>query len=585
MPYLPGKRKGDEIMKTIPSLRGHLYLRSVGILLIVVALVAGIVSCTTPADTYELAMAVNPAGAGTATDETGTSPYTENTVVDIKAVAADCYQFVSWTAPAGTFGNATAAETTFTMPARDVTVTANFELKPADHYKFYTVEWQEGLYVGKEVLLEDQFGTFNATVGDPICFGNPAEKVHGDMVSPIADDNRHFTIYELDYGEEEPMLNSWRVVVNNQFQDDVELTVIGPVALAVPTQKEDHETPGCLSHYLLYDAYGPVVNDEVVLSDQFIEEADAVVYEPYYFANPVQKTIVDNGDVTEIEEQDPHRHLVFYSIESKSIEKRIQIANQFGNQILDLSSPELLAVPSQKISWEQPLDHFKTYWATWAEEPPPTFPAVVKLEDQFITAWLGEPLNATVLEPVLFANPVNKIHGDFWTPVSNWNDHYTFYSLSYKETPPMWEVTFDNQFSVGEPQTLYVSGPDYLAVPTKKGSQDPPMGLDHFLLYKVIEAPPLDVDVFLRDQFIDQVVTVYGATYFANPVVKTYGDITTPINHPDDHLVFYSIDGGEFELLGLPIDNQFGLQFLDVLQEDIELLGVPSQKLAFHIVP
>ena len=76
--------------------------------------------------TYNLTMAANPVGGGTATDLTNTSPYAAGTVVSIKAVANPGYQFVSWTAPAGTFANPTAATTTFTMPAQALTVTANF---------------------------------------------------------------------------------------------------------------------------------------------------------------------------------------------------------------------------------------------------------------------------------------------------------------------------------------------------------------------------------------------------------------------------------------------------------------------------
>lgn len=77
--------------------------------------------------TYELTMAANPGAGGTATDLTSGSPYEEGTEVSIKAEAAQGYQFVNWTAPAGEFDNASAAETTFTMPAQNVTVTANFE--------------------------------------------------------------------------------------------------------------------------------------------------------------------------------------------------------------------------------------------------------------------------------------------------------------------------------------------------------------------------------------------------------------------------------------------------------------------------
>jgi hypothetical protein len=59
------------------------------------------------------------------------------------------------------------------MPAQDVTVTANFEAVPPDHYKFYYVDGETAPYVGMEVLLEDQFGNFNVTVGDAVLFGNP----------------------------------------------------------------------------------------------------------------------------------------------------------------------------------------------------------------------------------------------------------------------------------------------------------------------------------------------------------------------------------------------------------------------------
>ena len=75
---------------------------------------------------YGLTMAAAPAGTGTATDVTNAPPYAEGVSVSIKAVPATGYHFSHWTAPAGSFANANAAVTTFTMPAADVTVTANF---------------------------------------------------------------------------------------------------------------------------------------------------------------------------------------------------------------------------------------------------------------------------------------------------------------------------------------------------------------------------------------------------------------------------------------------------------------------------
>ena len=121
-------------MKTILSLRKHLYLKRAGIFLIVIALVAVMVACNGGGGgaQYDLTMAANPAAGGTATDLTNASPYTADTAVSIKAVANQGYQFVNWTAPAGGFTNANAAQTSFTMPAQAVTVTANFE--PSEFY-------------------------------------------------------------------------------------------------------------------------------------------------------------------------------------------------------------------------------------------------------------------------------------------------------------------------------------------------------------------------------------------------------------------------------------------------------------------
>jgi hypothetical protein len=84
-----------------------------------------------PSVGYSLTMAVAPAGTGTATDTSGASPYAAGVAVSIEAVAASGYHFVNWTvAPTGvgSFVNANNAQTTFTMPAQDVTVTANFEV-------------------------------------------------------------------------------------------------------------------------------------------------------------------------------------------------------------------------------------------------------------------------------------------------------------------------------------------------------------------------------------------------------------------------------------------------------------------------
>lgn len=76
--------------------------------------------------TYSVTMAVSPAGGGTAVDLTDGSPYEAGTSVTIRAEAAEGYEFTGWTASAGVFADADAAETTFTVPGEDVTIAATF---------------------------------------------------------------------------------------------------------------------------------------------------------------------------------------------------------------------------------------------------------------------------------------------------------------------------------------------------------------------------------------------------------------------------------------------------------------------------
>jgi len=76
---------------------------------------------------YGLTLVVSPGGVGTAIELTGAGRYEEGDTVAIKAIAADCYVFVNWTATAGVLADPYAAETTFTMPGHAVIVTANFE--------------------------------------------------------------------------------------------------------------------------------------------------------------------------------------------------------------------------------------------------------------------------------------------------------------------------------------------------------------------------------------------------------------------------------------------------------------------------
>jgi penicillin G amidase len=106
------------------------FMVAVSILVLIGLLVAPACAEVPPVDEYDLTMAVSPvvAPAAGSTAPSGTTSREAGAVIDITATAAEGWEFVNWTAPAGTLANANAAATTFTMPAQDVSVTANFVL-------------------------------------------------------------------------------------------------------------------------------------------------------------------------------------------------------------------------------------------------------------------------------------------------------------------------------------------------------------------------------------------------------------------------------------------------------------------------
>jgi len=378
---------------------------------------------------YNLTVAVTPVGGGTAIDLTDASPYLAGAVVSIQAVANSTagYQFVSWTAPAGTFADATAAQTTFTVPAQNVTVTAHFVVPQLDHFKGYWVDDVIGLSIDEDVYLEDQFGAFTATVGDVRSFFNPAEKQHEGNVTPVWNPDHHFAVYDISLVEGETQFR--QVEVLNQFGLQ-ELTVSGPRKLAVPTTKEGHEIPVGLDHYLLYQVeYSPYWEVAVNLTDQFGGNPAVTVHPPTYFASPVQITY--KGEVFEV--VNPEEHALIYSIIGESYETQLQVDNEFGSQTLDVSDPAYIFVPSQKIAPPvSQLDHFKCYDATDAE---PLEFTIVDLEDQFVFM-PGWP----VTRAEWFCNPVMKNS----EPIVNPDNHLTIYSID--AFGMLWHVEIANQF-------------------------------------------------------------------------------------------------------------------------------------------
>ena len=603
-------------MKAIFSLRKHGYLKTIGTFLIAIALIAGVAGCEGEAE-YDLTMAVNPAGGGTATDETGTSPYVDGTDVDIKAVPAAGYQFVDWTAPAGSFADANAATTTFTMPAEDVTVTANFEIAPLDHFKCYWVD-PAGGPPEEVVSLEDQFvEDLVAEVRYADLFCNPTEKMHGSVTTPISNPEGHLTIYDLEF-EEEPVTK--RVEVTNQFGTQ-NLTVHGPVKLAVPTQKVEAG-----SHLPCVDFEDLIVDTVYVVTDTFTDSGATITVKQFQYTGGtwtsdgtamVDDELQAGGSGLDINCNNVNLNFDFGSplnglsllygeyggnlnidingvfqnfddfanIDGSTIGGVTVAVTDFGGNkgkltlsgvinSFDIGGQELWVddvCPTVPYDPPSNLDHYLLYEVI---ESSPMEPVFVVLNDQFEV----EP-DADVIKPAFLANPVKKTHGDEVTDILDEDTHLVFYDI---EVSGGNEVNVDveakNQFG-DQDFVAYESA--FLAVPSEKTVLPPP-ALGHFRGYWVDYGAGIpDTPVLLEDQFHAgdpiSATVLYENWFFCNPVEKWIDEGRwSPIWHPDDHLYIYGIGYAAPEYWLVEVGNQFGNQILEVYGP--VALAVPTQK-------
>src|SRR5579884_2366673 len=234
--------------------------------------------------------------------------------------------------------------------------------------------------------------------------------------------------------------------------------------------------PPNLDHFNCYFTDGPQFTVTATLQDQFdIGFVETVKdLRLIRFCNPVQKTL-RNGKVTPI--LHPDAHLALYLLNPQVTTPRVVVAvNQFGPQVLRTSHAVILGVPSGKvlppatggqpqpppIPNPQELDHFKCYLASGK-----SISTVVSLKDQFQTDL------ASVLQPVLFCNPVNKTvttvtangtTATTITKITNPAGHLICYVTAQK--PFSQTIFYDNQFVPFA--STPVTNPDLLCVPTLK---------------------------------------------------------------------------------------------------------------------
>lgn len=192
-----------------------------------------------------------------------------------------------------------------------------------------------------------------------------------------------------------------------------------------------------------------------------------------------------------------------------------------------------------------------------------------QFEQQFLPAFVVE--HAKHLNPALVNNQQN---------LRDPNAHLSWYHINAPNEPNR-VVTVQNQFGM---QTLLIGNPKALLAPTEKiepGSQFP-QGLDHYKVYEVLQANPVNQQVNIRDQFVPNEGNVaMNPVFFAVPVEKWHNGNLFPINNTQDHIVFYDKDPINYNFFRNTQD-QFGFKPMQTVFG--ELLGIVSAKLNWNQV-
>lgn len=210
------------------------------------------------------------------------------------------------------------------------------------------------------------------------------------------------------------------------------------------------------------------------------------------------------------------------------------------------------------------LNHFYCYQIQGSKPVSET----VKLQDQFNK----RARRANVGETVRLCNPVQKTHNDKVTKILYPNDHLLMYNIGQHTGEPKRLVQVRNQFGSQELAVFFPA--EVLAVPTKKGQHANPQNTDHFKCYAV-QGQPLQVPVFLEDQFQKTSTVVLQPFGLCNPTRKYHKGKWTEVKNKDAHLVCYRVQSLEFSKTVRTV-NQFRREKVTTVAAD--MLCVPSRK-------
>jgi hypothetical protein len=218
------------------------------------------------------------------------------------------------------------------------------------HFLAYEVDQTTSFHADEPVLLTDQFGSEQVTVGGVRLLLTPVEKRRqGLPAEPILREDEHQTCYAVSGGA-----NQNRTVrVSNQFTDGSTLRVDGPFRLCAPALKSltasPTGSPVDTQHYKCYSAFEPSPRPEEIvdLVDQFGLQRFGV-RPATLLCNPVTKQRVNRPAEPAPR---PDEHLVCYPLRriQAFTPPRVFTLDQFVSQRVRVKAPAMLCVPSTKL--------------------------------------------------------------------------------------------------------------------------------------------------------------------------------------------------------------------------------------------
>jgi hypothetical protein len=224
---------------------------------------------------------------------------------------------------------------------------AQAPLSAVDHFRCYPFPAQSTNQV--VVKLQDQFTTTPLTAVQitPLEFCNPVQKTRADgTTTPILNPNHHFVMYRIAL----PSVLR-QATISNQFGNNQVLTLLAPTVLAVPAAIPPLTVSPDLDHYECYAVQAQpfnLINIPVGLQDAFLTET-VTVLQPALFCNP---TVKSHGSVNTVI-QHPLSHLTCYTTSASVFTGgTVNTTDQFFALTLAVGRPDLLCVPSLKLSWQ-----------------------------------------------------------------------------------------------------------------------------------------------------------------------------------------------------------------------------------------